>query len=240
MPVSPPPLAVAAAAAPCYRALVEPDEPSSAERFAARLSRAAVAPAAFRAALAAQPFTERDGWLDRVLGLGEIPDDGPALPRGGVPYLPCAVDVLLAMVDAAAIGPGDVFVDIGAGVGRAAALVHLVTGAAAVGIEIQPALVDAARALGRRLAGARLTWVEGDAPGCVDAMRDGTVFFVYCPFSDARLDRTLGVLEGIACQRPIRVCCVDLPLLTRPWLTAMASPSDALVVYRGDGRARAR
>lgn len=41
-------------------------------------------------------------------------------------------------------------------------------------------------------------------------MADGAVFFSYCPFSDARLDRTLDVLEGIARQRPIRVCCVDL------------------------------
>lgn len=220
---------------PCYRTVVESDAPPTPERLAARLARAALAPAAFRAALVAQPFIERDGWLDRVLGLGELPDDGPALPRGGVPYLPCAVDVLLDMVDAAAIGPRDVFVDIGAGVGRAAALVHLVTGAAAVGVEIQPALVDAARALGRRLADARLTWVEGDAPACADTMADGTVFFLYCPFSDARLDRTLDVLEGIARQRPIRVCCVDLPVLDRSWLTVMASPRDTLLVYRGGG-----
>lgn len=198
----------------------------------ARLTRTAVEPAAFRAALMAQPFIERDAWLDRVLGLGAIPDDGPALPRGGVPYLPCAVDVLLDMVDAAAIGPADVLVDIGAGVGRAAALVHLVTGAAGVGVEVQPALVDAARALGRRLADARLAWVEGDAPECAEAMAGGTVFFMYCPFSDTRLDRVLDLLEGIARRRPIRVACVDLPPIERAWLSAMASPTDALTVYR--------
>lgn len=108
---------VAAAAVPCYWTLVDSDAPPTAERFAARLARAALAPAAFRAALSAQPSIERDGWLDRVPGLGELLDDGPALPRGDGPYLPCAVGVLLDMVDAAPIGPSDVFVDIGAGGG---------------------------------------------------------------------------------------------------------------------------
>ena len=39
----------------------------------------------------------------------------------------------------------DVFVDVGSGLGRAAALVHLMTGARAIGLEVQPALVAAAR-----------------------------------------------------------------------------------------------
>src|SRR5262249_18543482 len=104
-------------------------------------------PPAFRAALLGVPAGERDAWVDRVLGLDGLPDDGPALPAGGVPYLPCSVEVLLRMVDEASVGSGDVFVDVGAGPGRAIALVHLLTGAAAVGLEIQPALVSAAHDL---------------------------------------------------------------------------------------------
>src|SRR4051812_39053024 len=101
-----------------------------------------MAPVSFREALEATPPDQRDSWLDRLLGT-DIPADGPALPPGGVPYLPCQVNVLLRAIDQAAIGPDDVFVDIGAGVGRAAALVHLVTGATAIAVEIQPHLARA-------------------------------------------------------------------------------------------------
>src|SRR5689334_22751801 len=92
-----------------------------------------VEPAAFRAALLDVPFLERDAWVDRVLGLNGPPEDGPELPNGCVPYLPCAVDVLLQAVKLAAIGPTDVFVDVGSGVGRAAAVVSLLTGARVIG-----------------------------------------------------------------------------------------------------------
>jgi hypothetical protein len=58
------------------------------------------------------------------------------------------------------------------------------------------------------------------------------VFFLYCPFSGARLDKLLTCLEPIAHTRPIRICCVDLPLPPRDWLTLASSPSPALAIYR--------
>lgn len=181
----------------------------------------------FRAALLAVPALERDAWVDRVLGLGPPPDDGPELPRGGVAYLPCAVDALLEAVDRAGIGPDDVFVDVGAGVGRALAIVHRLTGAAAIGVEIQAALVEAARDLARRVS-PTITIVHGDAAA---ALPIGSVYFLYCPFSDARLDQVLDHLEVIATTRSIRVCCVDVPLPERPWL-APDPPCGSVRVFR--------
>ena len=55
-----------------------------------------------------------------------------------MPYLPCPVDTLLRVIEHAPLGAADVFVDVGSGLGRAAALVHLLTGARAVGLEVQP------------------------------------------------------------------------------------------------------
>ena len=49
------------------------------------------------------------------------------------------------IIEHARIDATDVFVDIGSGIGRAAAIVHLLTGAKAIGVEIQPQLVRAAR-----------------------------------------------------------------------------------------------
>jgi hypothetical protein len=63
-------------------------------------------------------------------------------------------------------------------------------------------------------------------------MTTGTVFFLYCPFSGDRLERFLDALEDVARARSIRVCCVDLPPLERPWLVQMPSMSVDLDVYQ--------
>ena len=60
----------------------------------------------------------------------------------------------------------------------------------------------------------------------------GSVFFLYCPFSGARLAEVLAALELLARTRPIRVCCVDLPLPPCAWLTPAAPPDGDLVIYR--------
>lgn len=204
----------------------------SAGRMRARLSQGQVTPAVFRTALTDVPAAERDAWLDLVLGLDTVPDDGPDLPRGCVPYMPCPVDAVLRMVEQAEVRPGDVFVDVGSGLGRVAALTHLLSGAASIGIEIQPELVRASRQLAERVNGARVSVVEGDAARLAGDMTTGSVFFLYCPFSGERLEQVLDGLESIARTRQIRVCCVDLPLPERPWLTRVSPPSGDLAVYR--------
>lgn len=199
----------------------------------ADLSRGPVPPSAFRAALLSAPPLERDAWVNAALDVREPPEDTPDLPRGYVPYLPCAVDVIVRAVDAARVCASDVVVDVGSGAGRAAALLHLLTGARVVGVEIQPALVLAARALAARLARREVTFVHGDASEEVAALGAGSVFFLYCPFSGERLARFLDALEPGARAREIRVCAVDLPPLERAWLTPEdASPPGDLVVYR--------
>jgi len=188
--------------------------------------------ASFRAALLAVPAAARDAWLDLVLDLGELPEDGPDLPRGCVPYLPCPVDTLLRMTEQAAVTASDIFVDVGSGVGRAAALVHLLTGAATVGIEVQSSLAVTARGLASRIPQARIATVEGDAVRFAGCIPIGSVFFFYCPFGGARLERVVDDLEPIARTRVLRVACVDLPLPPRPWLTLQAPAAGDLAVYR--------
>jgi hypothetical protein len=188
---------------------------------------------AFHDALLTVAPASRDTWLDRVLGLGDIPDDGPDLPRDCVPYLPCPVDAVLRTVEQAAIRRSDVFVDVGSGVGRAGALVHLLTGASVIGLEVQHGLVLAARDLARRLRLSRVSTVEGDASTLTGrAAALGTVFFLYCPFSGNRLERVLANLEPLARARMLRVCCVDLPLPSRPWLTRETLRSGDLTIHR--------
>jgi|SRR6185437_2790977 len=211
---------------------MDEDHRKSAEHVRSMLERGQQDPSAFRAALLSVPPTDRDAWLDLVLGLGELPDDGPELPRDCVPYLPCPVDALLRMVDQAPVRASDVFVDVGSGLGRAAALVHLLTGAAAIGLEIQPGLVHTARELATRLLVPRISYVEGDAAKLAGFITIGSVFFLYCPFSGDRLAKVLAQLESIARTRPIRVCCVDLPLPPCSWLTLEPQLSGDLAIHR--------
>jgi hypothetical protein len=204
----------------------------TADLLRSRIERQLHDPSEFRAALLNVPPGERDAWVDRVFGLGGPLDDGPDLPRGCVPYLPCSVDTMLRMVEQARVRASDVFVDVGSGVGRAAAFVHLLTGAGAIGLEIQSGLVRAARDLTTRLVLSRVSCIEGDAFELTRFMTIGSVFFLYCPFSGDRLVNVLGNLELIARTRPIRVCCVDLPLPPCPWLSLEPPLSGDLAVYR--------
>jgi predicted RNA methylase len=189
-------------------------------------------PPTFRRALLNVPPAIRDQWLDAVLGIDDLPADGPELPRGCVPYLPCPVDVLLRLVDQAPIRGSDVFVDVGSGLGRAAMFVSLLTGAGAIGLEVQPALAHASRGLASRLRLSRVSCVNGDATKLTGFMTIGSVFLLYCPFGGERLTKVLADLESIARTRTLCLCAVHLPLPPCPWLTLEGRHPGDLAIYR--------
>jgi SAM-dependent methyltransferase len=197
-------------------------------------------PLRFRAALLDVPPRERDACLDAALEIGPPPEDSPELPRGCVPYLPCSVDALLRVAAQAPVRASDVFIDVGAGIGRAAVLMHLLTGARVVGLEVQPALIAAARELVARLHLPAVSFIEGDAVEQAAALGEGSVFFLYCPFSGARLVKLLEALEPLTRRRTICICCVDLRLPPCRFLSPMPQQAVDLTIYRsklldGDG-----
>jgi SAM-dependent methyltransferase len=193
------------------------------------LSTGRAVPAELAAALRAVPASERDAWVDRVFGLDDVPDDGPELPRGCVPYLPSPVDAVLRLIELAEVREDDVFVDVGSGVGRATLLVHLLTGARTIGLEIQPQLVQRSRDLACRLNAERVAFIEGDAAQLIDDVPMGSVYFFYCPFGGERLDRVIDDLEAVARTKTIRIASLNLPIPSRPWLTPVRSYDDLTV-----------
>lgn len=173
------------------------------------------------------PF-DRDAWVDELLGIEAPPPDSPDLPRGAVPYLPCGVEEILAMLAEAPVQAHDELVDLGSGLGRVAILAHLLTGARASGVEIQEPLVRSARARCAELALADVSFVHGNA---ADTALDGSVFFLYAPFNGAMLARVLRRLEEVARRRPIVLCAVGLELPDVPWLLPRRSSNVALTLY---------
>jgi SAM-dependent methyltransferase len=184
--------------------------------------------AALRARLLGAPARQRDLWLDEALGLEGWVEDVD-LPLGGVPYLPCPVDLILAAVSHCALGSDDVFVDLGAGLGRVAMLAHLLTGATAVGIEAQQHLVDRGRRRCHALGLERVRLLHADA---ATVALEGTVFFLYSPFNGPTLRRVVNNLEALARRHPLTICAVDLDLPDLKGLVRVPCPEVELALWR--------
>lgn len=172
--------------------------------------------------LLAVPLLERDVWVDERLGFSrELPADAE-LPAGSVPYLPASADVIARVVREAPVRADDVFVDLGAGIGRPCLLVHALTGARAIGVELQPQLVAMARAR----ASAKVTFLEGDAAELLPV--EGTVFFIYASFNGAKLEQVLERLRAL--PHAFVLCAVDFEVHV-PWLTERKTSDVSLKIY---------
>jgi hypothetical protein len=181
--------------------------------------------------LLAVPFRERDAWLDETLGFDPPPPDMPDLPRGAVPYLPSGVDEIITMVQEAPLRADDTFVDLGSGLGRVVILAHLLSGARALGIEIQEHLVRRARMHSAALGLCGVSFEHADA---TDVELDGSVFFLYAPFNATMLRRAMARVEAVARRRPIIVAAVGLEISV-DWLVPRTTSCVSLVLY--DSRA---
>lgn len=169
------------------------------------------------------PFLDRDAFVDELLELPPPPAD-EGLPAGAVPYLPCPVDDILAFVRELPVTTSDEVVVLGSGLGRVAFLVHLLTGATARGIEIQPHLVARARAT----AAAWRLDVAFECANIADRELDGSVVFLYAPCNGELLARVCARIEALAKRRPIAIGAVGVEL---PYANARPGSTPTLTLY---------
>ncbi len=184
--------------------------------------------AQLRGALASMESVQLDAFVDALLGIDEIAADGEELPRGCVPYLPVGAAEILAMVDEVPLRHEQTLVDVGAGLGRVLLLSKLLTGARCIGIEVQSSLVREAQALAQDLALDDIHFERGDAS---DGLPRGDVYFLYAPFSGARLRSVMEMLQQQAVARPLTVCAVAFELPRETWLHGRATSSPELTIY---------
>jgi hypothetical protein len=163
--------------------------------------------------LASLPPSDRDAAVERMLGLGDVTNVPTAPPAEHLlGHHMIGVSAIVRALHALPIREDDVVLDLGAGLGKLVALVHLFTGAHVRGVEIQSAIAEQA-----------ISNVEhGDARTC---SLDANVIFLYCPFEGAVLEHVCRRLDALD---DVVVCAlgVDLPctrLRPRPgddfWMT---------------------
>jgi len=121
-----------------------------------------------------------------------------------VPYQPTPARIILEIVKQTNLSPHDVFVDVGSGLGVVPTLVSLLSGAAALGIEVQPSYCRHADECVRRLNLSDVRFICQDARQADFSV--GTVFYMYTPFKGAMLQQVLERLHAEGLRRRIRLC----------------------------------
>lgn len=170
----------------------------------------------------ALPPSQRDAAVEAELGIGAADPAPPGAELIG--YHPSGVDAILRALREAPVTGADVLVDLGAGLGKVLLLARMLTGARVRGIEIQPSLVERARATAGRL-GVEIEIEVGDA---LTAPLEGTVFFLYLPFTGETMRRVLSRLSEV--PHRIVVCALGVDLVA-PWLRARQTDSFWLTIY---------
>jgi hypothetical protein len=140
--------------------------------------------------------SERDAAAEEHLGIGPFATPAPAsLPPGEhlIGYHASGVAPIVRMLVEVPVTTDDIVIDLGSGLGKVVLLTWLLTGATSRGIELQPALVGRARVAAARR-GANVAFTEGDARRA--DLEDGTVFFLYAPFTGPVLAEVLSRLRA--------------------------------------------
>ncbi|WP_201981981.1 class I SAM-dependent methyltransferase [Hymenobacter rubidus] len=148
-----------------------------------------------------------------------LPDETIAKEPEMVFYQKTPARIILDLVGRAQLTTEDVFYDIGAGLGQVPILVHLLSGAVAKGIEIEPAYCALATAWAADLQLPGVTFIAADARRA--DYSDGTVFFLYTPFRGSILQAVLAELRRQAQHRCITLFTYGpctFPIAEECWL----------------------
>lgn len=164
----------------------------------------------------------------------EEPNDGDIQRRSDmVFYQPTPARHIFTLIGLTDLTPTDVLIDLGSGLGHVPLLVSICTPARSMGIELEATYVERARQCAQRLNLDRVAFVQQDARAA--DLSNGTVFYLYTPFTGSILSCVLNLLRHEAATRRIRICsygpCTSV-IVEEPWLEAIAAPeTDRIAVF---------
>jgi SAM-dependent methyltransferase len=145
-----------------------------------------------------------DALLRGVLEVATPPQEREPGGEGMVHFERTPARAVLELVDRTQLAPESVFYDLGAGLGHVAILVHLLTGATCIGVEIEPAYCAYARRCIQELGIEKVTFLQEDAQYA--DYTAGQVFFMFTPFTGSMWRTVLERLAEVVRRKPIQVC----------------------------------
>ncbi|GGA27173.1 methyltransferase domain-containing protein [Dyella nitratireducens] len=165
-----------------------------------------------------ESYDPLDALVSGVLDLAE-PGDVPALEAEMVFYQPTPARHIFDFIARASIDEHDTVIDLGSGLGHVTLLTAICTPARCLGIEWQRAYVATAKQCAQALNLRNATFIAQDVRQA--QLSEGTVFYLYTPFTGTMLRTVLNMLEREAKSRAIRLCtlgpCTEV-IGREPWL----------------------
>jgi hypothetical protein len=149
----------------------------------------------------------REGYdfLDELIGgVLQLPEPGAEalhLEAEMVPYQPTPARHIFDLIRRTGLTERDVLVDLGSGLGHVPLLTAICTPARSIGIELEVAYVHCARRSAQALNLNRVTFIQQDVRAA--DLSEGTVFYLYTPFTGTILRVVLDSLRREAASREI-------------------------------------
>jgi len=169
-------------------------------------------------------YDNLDVFINGLFPVQTIPEQTKELEAGMIFYQKTPARIVMELVEKACFKPQDVFFDLGCGLGQVVILVHLLSGIIAKGIEYEPAFCDYAAHTAKILNISNVAFINTDARYADYA--EGTVFFMFTPFTGEILQDVLALLQKESLLREITIftygpCTPQVAL--QKWLYAAAS-----------------
>ena len=149
-------------------------------------------------------FDARDDFMASIFQHSDPGNVSSPGSREMIAYQPTPVRHVLHLLKSVTLSANDLFVDLGSGMGHVPLMMAMLGGVRSLGIEIEPAYVTNAERCARTLQLEDASFVAADAR---DAdFSEGTIFYLYSPFTGSILDQVLDSLRKQSLLRPIKVC----------------------------------
>jgi hypothetical protein len=182
-------------------------------------------------------------YLDElIVGVLRFEETGAAIVQPTaemVFYQPTPARHVFDLIGRTALNERDVLVDLGSGLGHVALLTSICTRARSIGVELEPVYVDCARRSAETLNLKNVTFIQQDARAA--KLTEGTVFYMYTPFTGHMLRAVLDSLQREGDRRDIRICTLGPCTATvadEDWLEAVGVPqADRVSIFHSRNNA---
>ena len=148
-------------------------------------------------------YNNLDIFINGLLSAQDIPPATKDLEPEMVFFQKTPAVIVFRMVALAQFRQGDVFFDLGSGLGQVAMMVNLIARVTAIGVEYEPAYCNYAKTCASQLNLNDVDFINTDARQA--DYSHGTVFFMYTPFSGGVLQDMLKILQMESIKRTITI-----------------------------------